>query len=96
MGDLTTLHTNAKRLVFSLKEGLERLESAEVCATRVCEGLGKPRRSHALQGRWIPGLRPLPVHACECIFKNKLIDIHMRTCMDTRAIIQIYVHARRC
>ncbi|KAF5838021.1 Qb-snare protein, Bos1/Membrin family [Dunaliella salina] len=30
MGDLTTLHSHAKRLVLLLKEGLERLESAEL------------------------------------------------------------------
>mmetsp|Transcript_21630 Transcript_21630/g.59991 ORF Transcript_21630/g.59991 Transcript_21630/m.59991 type:complete len:227 (-) Transcript_21630:402-1082(-) len=33
MGDLTTLHSHAKRLVLILKEGLERLESAEYAAS---------------------------------------------------------------
>jgi hypothetical protein len=32
MGDLNTLHSHAKRIVFNLKEGLEQLESAEVRA----------------------------------------------------------------
>ncbi len=30
MGDVTTLHSHARRLILGLREGLERLESSEV------------------------------------------------------------------
>lgn len=68
MADLHTLHTQAKRLILTIRAGLERLETAEVSARSMAPSGLATELQQQLQQLQASGLRTLML----CTFRDKL------------------------